>query len=332
MIISDKKLREILDNMRGKTVGVIGDIMLDKYLWGNATRISPESPVPIVALESEEVRIGGAANVADNVNVFGTHPILLSVIGDDQNGDQLKNRAIELGMETSELVIDKNRPTTVKTRVVARNQQICRIDRETTSEIAGEIYDKLVEKFKATLPALDGVIISDYGKGVVTPNLVAEIVDNCCNRGLFVAVDPKEYHWKYYSGVDLIKPNNHETERATGIETSTESGLEKAGWKLLDITGANSAIITTGERGMSLFERGKSAKHLPTMAKDVFDVTGAGDTVIAVATAAIVAGASLEEAAIIANHSAGIVVAEVGTAVAKPNQIIESMDRERCRK
>lgn len=318
--------------MRKKTVAVIGDVMLDKYLWGNATRISPESPVPIVALEHEEVRIGGAANVADNVNVLGTRPILISVIGDDRNGEKLVFRANELGLETSELIVDSNRPTTVKTRVVARNQQICRIDRETCVEVDEKTHEDLFGKFKAALPVLDGVIISDYGKGVVTAKLVAEIVDNCCNHGLYVTVDPKEQHWEYYAGVNLIKPNNDETQRATGIDTSTSAGIEKAGWKLLEKTGAKSALVTTGERGMSLFETGKTVKHLPTMAREVYDVTGAGDTVIAVATAAIVAGATLEEAAIIANHAAGVVVAEVGTAVAKPEEIIESMDRERCRK
>lgn len=316
--------------MLGKRIAVIGDVMLDRYLWGNATRISPESPVPVIALEREEARIGGAANVADNINVLGAKPVLIAVIGDDESGKRLLKRAKELNLDVDDIIVDSNRPTTEKTRIVARNQQVCRLDREVTFDISEGTYEAVFAKFRAVLPTLDGVVISDYGKGVISSRLVAEIVDNCCSHGLFVATDPKESHWEYYHGVNLIKPNNHEAERATGIETSSEKGLEKAGWKLLDITGAESAIITTGERGMSIFERGRVVRHLPTMARDVYDVTGAGDTVIATATASIIAGASLEEAAIIANHAAGVVVAEVGTAVAKPEQIIESMGVGKC--
>lgn len=318
--------------MPSKNIAVIGDVMLDRYLWGKADRISPEAPVPIVAFEREEVRIGGAANVADNVAMLGANPILISVIGDDENGKRLIERASQLGLKTGELVIDSKRPTTVKTRIIARNQQICRIDREDFSDIGDEVHEAVFEKFHAVLNSLDGVIISDYGKGLITPRLVADLVDNCCNHNLFISVDPKENHWEYYTGVNLIKPNNHEAERATNIATSTEEGLEQAGWKLLDKTGAESAIITTGERGMSLFERGQKVKHFPTMAREVYDVTGAGDTVIAAASSAVVAGASLEEAVIIANHAAGVVVAEVGTAVARPEEIVQSMQRERCAK
>jgi len=318
--------------MPSKNIAVIGDVMLDRYLWGKADRISPEAPVPVIAFEKEEIRIGGAANVADNLAMLGANPILISIIGDDENGQRLIKRANELGLQTDELVIDTKRPTTVKTRIIARNQQICRIDREDFSNIDDEVHEAVFEKFRSVLSSLDGVIISDYGKGLITPRLVADLVDNCCNYNLFISVDPKESHWEYYTGVNLIKPNNHEAERATNISTSTEAGLEQAGWKLLDKTGAESAIITTGERGMSLFERGKSVKHFSTMAREVYDVTGAGDTVIAVASSAVIAGASLEEAVIIANHAAGVVVAEVGTAVARPEEIIQSMQRERCDK
>ncbi len=331
MTIDENRIQQIFDNMIGKRIAVIGDVMLDRYLWGNATRISPESPVPVIALEREEARIGGAANVADNINVLGAKPLLIAVIGDDESGKRLLKRAKELDLDVSSVVIDSSRPTTEKTRIVARNQHICRLDREITTEINEKAYEDVLGKFHELLPTLDGVIISDYGKGVISSRLVGEIVDNCCSHGLFVATDPKESHWEYYNGVNLIKPNNHEAERATGIETSSEKGLEKAGWKLLDKTGAGSAIITTGERGMSIFEHGRAVRHLPTMAREVYDVTGAGDTVIATATTSIIAGATLEEAAIIANHAAGIVVAEVGTAVAKPEQIFESMGVEKCK-
>jgi len=329
MVLSENRLTEILANIAGKSIAVIGDTMLDNYLWGDAIRISPEAPVPVVKLEREEIRIGGAANVADNVNVLGARPILLSIIGDDEPGRKLLARAHDLDLETSEIIIDENRQTTVKTRIVARHQQVCRVDRETVSDIEGKTLEALLNAFNNVSSVIDAVIISDYGKGVVTPRMVGQIVDSCCSYGFFIAVDPKEQHWEYYSGVDLIKPNHHETARATGIDTCDERGIENAGWRLLDITGAKSALVTTGERGMSLFEPGRNVKHLPTMARDVFDVTGAGDTVVAASTAAIVGGATLEEAAIIANHAAGVVVAEVGTAVATPAQIAASMTRER---
>ena len=331
MVISNQRLREILSRINGKKIAVIGDIMLDRYLWGDAERISPEAPVPVVKLRREEIRIGGAANVADNVNVLGAEPMLISIIGDDDDGKKLAGRISELDMSPELLVVDMDRHTTVKTRVIARHQQVCRIDFEDSEYIAGKSLQGILDVFHSVAGDLDAVIISDYGKGLVSQKLVAEIVDFCRGTEIFIAVDPKEHHWKYYSGADLIKPNNHEAELATGIKIASEKSLEKAGWQFLKTTGAKAALITTGERGMSLFEPGKPVCHMPTMARDVYDVTGAGDTVIAVAASAIVGGASLVESAVIANHAAGVVVAEVGTAVAKPERIISAMTRERNR-
>jgi len=328
-VLPIERLNEIFDRMSQLKIAVVGDVMLDRYLWGDADRISPEAPVPIVKLERDEVRIGGAANVADNLAVLGIVPRLISVIGNDSAGEAFLEHSRELDLPTDLVIAISERPTTVKTRVIARHQQVCRIDEEDARELSEDESDAIMSRFASIAGEVDAVIISDYGKGVVTKDIVQKIVEHCGNNGRWVTVDPKENHWEYYRGVDLIKPNHHETARATGISTATRVGLERAGRALLDMTGSVTALITTGERGMSLFQNGHSeVKHLETMAREVFDVTGAGDTVIAVATAALACGSSLIEAAIIANHAAGVVVAEVGTAAATREQISESMARE----
>lgn len=327
MYLSKSRLHEIFDNMRNLTIAVIGDSMLDEYIFGDVERISPEAPVPVIKFGRKEIRIGGAANVADNLAVLGVKPILISLIGDDEAGDSFIHRCSELELDTSRIIIDNKRHTIVKTRVIARNQQICRIDKEDVEDIDGETYETAVERLRSISNRISAIIISDYGKGFITRRLVGEAIDICCSLNVFVSIDPKEHHLDYYVGADLIKPNIHEVSRATNMKIESTESLEKAGWKFLDITGAKSALITTGERGMSIFEKGKPVKHLPTTAREVFDVTGAGDTVIAVLTASISAGASLEESAIIANHAAGIVVGEVGTAVATPEEIFQSFNR-----
>jgi len=329
MFLSVKRFNEILRNLKGRKIAVIGDVMLDRYYWGDVERISPEAPVPVVKLNREEIRIGGAANVADNIAVIGGRPVLISVIGGDPAGREFLEYAEKLELDVGNIIIDRNRPTTVKTRIIARHQQVCRVDKEVVSDIDETLTDSIIAKFAETASQTNAVIISDYGKGLITPRLVRKIIDLCREKAIFVVVDPKEHHWEYYHGVDLIKPNHHETASATNIKIDSEQALENAGRRLLEITGANAALITTGERGMSLFEGEKPVKHLPTMAKDVFDVTGAGDTVTAVAAAFVAAGATLKEAAITANHAAGIVVAEVGTAAATPEKIEASMARER---
>ncbi|MCK5832310.1 D-glycero-beta-D-manno-heptose-7-phosphate kinase [bacterium] len=329
MFLSEKRLAEIFDKVSQLKIAVIGDVMLDKYLWGEADRISPEAPVPIVDLKKEEIRIGGAANVADNLSVLGAEPLLISLIGNDIAGEQFKAHSAELGLPIDLLVVSDKRPTTVKTRIIARNQQVCRIDSELAVEMSPAVYKKLAERLDSVASEVDAVIISDYGKGVITSDFVSRIVNLCRNSGSIVTVDPKEHHWKYYKDVDLIKPNDNETSHATGIATDTEFNLENAGWKLLEMTSAKAALITTGERGMSIFKPGERVEHLKTMAQDVFDVTGAGDTVIAVATTALAAGANLIEAAIIANHAAGVVVGEVGTAAVNLEGIANSMVREK---
>ncbi len=331
MYLSENRLNEVFSNLSGKAIAVIGDVMLDRYLWGNTDRISPEAPVPVVHLHHEETRIGGAANVADNLTVLGANPFLISVIGDDADGGRFMQRCKELELATDGIVIDANRSTTVKTRIISRHQQVCRVDREITEDIGNLIQKEILEQFFSIEKEIAAVIISDYGKGVITPQLVSEIVKKSRSNDIFVAVDPKEHHWEYYTGVNLIKPNHHEVARATNIKIASEQDLERAGWQLLKMTDAKTALITRGEQGMCLFEFEKPVKHLPTMAQEVYDVTGAGDTVIASVVAAIAGGASLEEAAIIANYAAGVVVTEVGTAAAAPEDIALAMERERKR-
>jgi len=328
MFIPEKRLKEILNSIQNTRILVIGDVMLDRYFWGDSTRISPEAPVPVVKMHKSEVRIGGAANVADNLMVLGAEPELISVIGNDNDGREFLEHAEELGLNTDSIIIDDMRPTTCKTRVMARSQQVCRIDNEIGQDIEGPSLDILLDKLDNITGDVKAVIISDYGKGIITPKIVSHILDICCNIGVFISVDPKENHWDYYAGVNLIKPNHHEVARATHVKVNSRDSLEIAGWKLLEITNAKSALVTTGEKGMSLFIPGQSVKHFSTIAREVYDVTGAGDTVIALSTAALANGASYEEAAILANYAAGIVVGEVGTAAATPEEILARMKKE----
>jgi len=329
MFLSLRRFEEICKGIESTVIAVVGDVMLDRYLRGNSYRISPEAPVPIVNLDRIDVRIGGAANVADNIMLLGGNPELISVIGNDKAARDFLEHCSELGLTTNKLYSNSERPTTVKTRIIAGHQQVCRLDNEITTPLDKSEMDFIIKSITDLSDNLNAVIISDYGKGVIIPELVRKLVDYCHQNGILIVVDPKEQHWDYYKNVDLIKPNIHETARATNIVIDSDETLEKAGWKLLDMTGARAALITKGEAGMSLFRSGHVAKHLPTLAREVFDVTGAGDTVTAVATASLAAGATLEEAAIIANHAAGLVVAEIGTAAVTSEIIAKSMARER---
>lgn len=314
--------KRIIKSLKGKQILVIGDLILDHYIWGRVDRISPEAPVPIVEVSRESSHLGGAANVARNIVSLGGEASVIGIIGQDRAGERLVSMLEAEGIPCGG-IFETGRPTTIKTRVIAHNQQVVRFDREDSSYVQGKVSRGIGDYVVSVLGGFDAVIISDYKKGMITGELVGLIVRHALKRHLFVAVDPKVGHFDFYKGVSLITPNLAEASRGSGIEITDDGTLRKAGRKLLRDLRLDAVLVTRGEDGMSLFMRDR-AVHIPTVAQKVFDVTGAGDTVIAAFTLAHAAGASMEEAAEISNHAAGVVVGEVGTAVATPDQISRS--------
>jgi D-beta-D-heptose 7-phosphate kinase/D-beta-D-heptose 1-phosphate adenosyltransferase len=319
---------KIINSFKDRNILIIGDIILDRYIFGKVNRISPEAPVPVVDVSRETFLLGGAANVANNIIALGGKVTVSGVVGKDRAGDVVRELLTESGINSDGLIED-NRPTTVKSRVIAHNQQVVRFDREDSRKLDGKALTKFLEYIRKALPQFDAVIISDYKKGVVTATLIKSVVKFAKQKKTFVAVDPKVGHFHLYKDVSIITPNLMEASQGSGIDIKDENSLLKAGKALLTRLSCMSVLITRGEEGMSLFERdgakGIKVTHIPTVAVKVFDVTGAGDTVIAAFTLAHAAGASLRDAAVISNHAAGIVVGEVGTAVATPETLLQSL-------
>ena len=317
----------ILSGFRKKRILVIGDLILDRYIWGKVNRISPEAPVPIVEVTREDFLLGGAANVANNIESLGGRATIVGVAGHDRGGEILKGILDEKGIHC-EGVFWSSRPTTVKTRVIAHSQQVVRFDREDRAKVDGKVLKGLLGYVRSEIPKHDAVIISDYRKGVISADLIGEVLKQARPRDILVSVDPKVGHFHCYKNVSLITPNVVEASVASGVEIKDEESLVTAGRSLLRKISCDAVLITRGEQGMSLFRKDKVV-HIPTVAKNVFDVTGAGDTVIAAFTLAYAAGGSMEESAVIANHAAGVVVGEVGTAVVTTDQLRESLNINR---
>jgi len=323
------KYSEIIRAFSGKKILVVGDLILDRYLFGMVTRISPEAPVPIVDVVSESFLLGGSANVANNVISLGGRATVAGVIGKGTAGKVLQNLLAEKAVDTSGVIEDR-RPTTVKTRVIAHNQQVVRFDKEDRRKLDGKSLTGMLSYLKEAVAAHDAVVISDYSKGVITATVVEHIMKFARPHTTFVAVDPKVGHFHFYKNVSLVTPNLMEASQGAGVEIRDERSLIKAGKSLILRLSCKSVLITRSEDGMSLFKKvpGKrtiAVEHFPTVAKKVYDVTGAGDTVIATFSLAVAAGASLEQAAVIANHAAGIVVGEVGTATASPERLLAAL-------
>lgn len=316
-------LKDILKNFRKSRILVIGDLILDCYIWGKVNRISPEAPVPVVEVTNDTFMLGGAANVADNIIALGGNVTVLGVAGKDRAGEVLREILEDRGIKCA--VFEDSRPTTIKTRVIAHNQQIVRFDKEDKSRIGAGIFEEIRGILKRTVLEHDAVIISDYKKGVISSELVQRVLNVSRPEKKFVAVDPKVGHFHCYKGVSLITPNIMEASQGSGVDIKDEKTLIKAGKSLMKKFSCNAVLITRGEEGMSLFEKNKVVHHIPTVARHVYDVTGAGDTVIATFTLAYASGATMEEAALVANHAAGIVVGEVGTAVPTPEKLIKSL-------
>jgi len=317
-------MKQLFNKFKNTGILVIGDLMVDRYIWGKVRRISPEAPVPVVEVTSEDLLLGGAANVAHNILSLGGRVYVAGTVGTDYMGKILIDRFRESGIGTDGIVIDKDRPTTVKTRVIAHSQQVVRFDKEMKSDISPATLSLIVDYVKTCLPEIKGIIVSDYSKGLITRSLIKRILDLTDSKKI-VSVDPKIGHFNFYNGVSLITLNVNEASFGSGIDIVDEKTLISAGRTLLKKLRCKAVILTRGDEGMSLFEKSGKVTHIPTCAREVFDVSGAGDTVIAAITLSHSAGATLREAAIIGNHAAGVVVGKVGTAVATQEEILESM-------
>ena len=320
------ELRRIALTFGDHSILVVGDVMLDRYLWGTVSRISPEAPVPVIELSGESTRLGGAANVATNIVSLGAKARVLGVVGDDESGRQLVSEIEKRGVSRSSILTDPGRPTTVKTRIIAHSQQVVRTDLERRNDVDETLEAKLIGAIRESLPGSDAVVVSDYGKGVLTDRVLKCVIQEAGALRVPICVDPKETRLLSYVGVTVITPNQHEAGFAYGRRIVDEETLAEVGWGLSKKLNCDGVLITRGERGMSLFEKSGEYTHFPTVARDVFDVTGAGDTVVSAFALALAAGASLKQAALISNHAAGIVIRELGTATATVEELIESFE------
>ncbi len=332
--LSAPRARQILSAASKTRVLVLGDVMLDQFIWGSVARISPEAPVPVLDFERESFMPGGAANVARNLTAFNVPTELFGATGRDHAAEQLKKLLAEQKIGCAGLVANPARHTSVKTRIVAHKQQVVRIDRETRDGLDAKLTAKLLAVVKAQLPKTDAVIVGDYGKGVVTQPLLNELKPLCRARGIWLSLDPKPVHQLNLSGLSLITPNRKETFELAKLPDETrhanplaDQNLMLAAQRLLIELHPAVLLITLGELGMLLCQRGQKPFHIPTVAQEVFDVSGAGDTVIATFTLAVAAGASPLEAAILSNHAAGIVVGKIGTATTTPEELLASFGK-----
>jgi len=311
----------IINKFKKEKVLIIGDVMLDKYLWGTVKRISPEAPVQVVNVRKETYSAGGAANVAVNVSSLGSDAELIGMMGKDDTRQILNTLLLRKKVNTKGILIDPKKPTVQKVRVLAQNQQLIRIDYETPEYMNKKDEKKIIYYISKKIRDCTSIIISDYAKGIITKGLMRFLIGESRKRDIPIIIDPKPKHVEYYKGATLITPNHKEACLMAGIdETNGSDNILEVGKKLQEITGSN-ILITRGEKGMSLFKKDNQVIHISTTAKEVYDVTGAGDTVIATLALALGAGSSMELAAEIANHAAGIVVGKIGTASTNMNEL-----------
>ena len=322
---SAKNLHNYVGRFPGRRILVLGDVMLDEYVWGTVSRISPEAPVPVVAVRSESLKIGGAGNVAANIAALDGVADIVGVMGTDAAAERLTQELTRAGVKADGLVVDGARPTTIKSRVVAGSQHVVRFDRESDAPLPAAVRRQVLQQVRARLPQADVLLISDYAKGVVGTRLVHEVLTLAAREKKPVAVDPKVQHVPLFRGVTVIAPNHHEAAAAARILVRDEADLLRVGQTLLRRLQAQAVLITRGEAGMSLFEAARPVTHIPTFAREVYDVTGAGDTVMAVLALALAAGASLRDAAVLANYGAGVVVGKRGTATVRRVELTQAL-------
>ena len=324
---ANEKLLKIISQFRNKKVLVIGDIMLDKYIWGNVTRISPEAPVQVVSVQAESYAPGGAANVANNIAAIGSCSYMLGIVGKDVANEILLREIKKRNIKTDGIIIDEKKPTIQKVRIIGQNQQLLRVDYEKNEYLNKETEKKIVDFATGRIKEIDGIVVSDYAKGVVTKGLMRDIINLCKENKKIIVIDPKPEHKALYKEVTLITPNSKEASQMANTEPEPENNILKIGKRILKEL-KSPVLITRGEKGMALFETNGKIMNIPTKAKEVYDVTGAGDTVIAIVALALTAGATLRQAAIIANHAAGIVVGKVGTSTLTINELKQSLENE----
>ncbi len=314
-----------IDTFSQLNVLVIGDLMLDEYLWGRVDRISPEAPVPVVAVEKESRTLGGAGNVINNLVAMGANVAAVGTVGTGRAGLDVLDKLRELKVDTTGVVSEPERPTTRKTRIIASSQQVLRIDREITSDISKDIFNKLEDILANVVSRMDLVIISDYAKGLVTRELVARIVALASEAGVLTLADPKSMDFSKYTGVTVLTPNKKEAGLAAGLDIHTLEDIETAASRIMARAGVEKLLITCGKDGMALFEAGMPSVTIASRARQVFDVSGAGDTVISILGLGLASGASFEAAAGLANLAAGIVVAKIGTATASIEELKQAV-------
>jgi len=329
-LITKKKAAKIIDNFAGTNVMVVGDVMVDHFIWGKVSRISPEAPVPVVEVARESQMLGGSANVLNNIVSAGGNALIAGVVGNDQMGRWLVEKLEDSGI-AAEGIIKEDRPTTVKTRIVAQNQQVVRFDRESKKPVLPSSIEIILSFIESERDRLGAIVISDYNKGIVSSQLLDGIRRITRGTRIVTCVDPKRNDLSFYKGVDVITPNHLEAEAAMGIldlngqDRGKEAQIAAAAAELIEKCDFKCLIITRGERGMSLFAKDGERIHIPAMGKEVFDVTGAGDTVIGIFALSMAAGAGFKEAAYLANKAAGIVVGKIGTATVTGEELKNSL-------
>ncbi len=325
---SSLSFEEILAQFPQRKILVLGDIMVDEYIWGVVSRISPEAPVPVVEVEDENIRLGGAANVVANIRALRGQADLVGVAGGDSMAERLLHEIEQIGVKLDGIVVDRSRKTTIKTRVVAGSQHVVRFDRESTEELDDGLRARMQELVQDRLDHVDALVISDYGKGVINARLLEVVVPLARARGVVTVVDPKINHFDLYRQVSVLTPNHREAMAAWGRPIRGEADVAAAGRHLVDRLKVQAVLVTRGERGMSLYEGNGRVSQIPAVAKEVFDVTGAGDTVVGSMALALASRATMVEAAQVANHAAGVVVGKRGTATVSLTELKRSLGLE----
>ncbi len=326
--LSIKRLNTLRSKFKGLKIAVVGDMMLDCYFRGDVKRISPEAPVPVVEVENEFYRFGGAANVALNVLKLGGIPSPIGVIGYDNYGTIFSSLINESGILDEGIIVDESRPTTAKTRVIADSQHVVRIDKESKQYLNRETQNKIFSYIQGNIKQFDGIILQDYNKGVLTPSLIEKIIALANENKVLITVDPKFNNFFAYKNVTVFKPNRKEAEDVLGIKIKNDEDISEVGKKLLEKLNAKNILLTLGEGGIAVFEKGMTEKRMPTKARKVADVSGAGDTVISTLTMAIATGANIFEASYLANYAGGLVCEEVGIVPIELDKLFDTVLEE----
>lgn len=328
MTLAKNRIKKIIAQFQNKNILVVGDLILDRHIFGKVSRISPEAPVPVVWAKKETFRAGGAANVAANLSSLGARVSLCGATGNDPHGNRLKSILKKEKIKTKYIFENKKIKTTLKTRVIAHNQQVVRVDWESIRQHPKILTQSILQAIKKKIDDFDALIIEDYGKGLINPLLVKKLVQLCRERKKIITVDPKEDHFSYYQQVTALTPNLAEAESAAGMKAKNKTQIKKIGEKVLKKINPQMLLLTLGEKGMMLFEKEKT-QSIPTAAMEVYDVTGAGDTVISAFTLSLLGKASSLEAAQIANLAAGIAVKQLGAAKITKNELIEKANEKK---